>query len=179
MQLRVAIVTSAVNNPIMQIEPLAAIHYDAVKRIYLQGIATGNATFETTAPSWERWNNIHLLHSRLVAIDQDIVAGWAALTPVSGRCVYEGVAEVSVYVDEQMRGRGVGKKLLQQLIQESEHNNIWTLQAGIFPENKASLKIHADAGFREAGYREKIGKLNGRWRDVMLLERRSNVVGVD
>ncbi|MEO6166103.1 MAG: N-acetyltransferase family protein [Chitinophagales bacterium] len=163
----------------MNTEPLTKKHYPAVKEIYLQGIATGNATFQAAVPEWETWDSDHLPHSRLVAVDNETVTGWAALTAVSGRCVYAGVAEVSVYVNEKLRGKGVGKLLLQQLILESEQHRIWTLQSGIFPENTASLKIHKAAGFREAGYREKIGKMNGHWRDTILLERRSRIVGID
>ena len=120
-----------------------------------------------------RMESGHLAHSRIVAIENDEVAGWAALTPVSGRCVYAGVAEISVYIDERYRGRGIGKILLQHLISESESHNIWTLQAGVFPENISSLKIHESLGFRKVGYREKIGQLKGIWRDTVLLEKRS------
>lgn len=151
----------------------------AVKEIYESGIATGNATFQQSAPSWEEWNNSHLQHSRIVAIDNDKVVGWAALTSVSGRCVYAGVAEVSVYVSEKARGKGLGTQLLQRLIAESEANDIWTLQAGIFPENTASIKIHRGCGFRLLGTRERIGKLSGIWRDTVALERRSKVVGIN
>ena len=157
----------------MTIEPLTADHYQSVKKIYEQGIATGQATFQTSAPDWEEWNQSHVAHSRFVAIENNEVVGWAALTPVSGRCVYAGVAEISVYIDERYRGKGIGKSLLQHLISESESHNIWTLQAGIFPENISSLKIHESLGFRKVGYREKIGQLKGIWRDTVLLEKRS------
>jgi L-amino acid N-acyltransferase YncA len=157
----------------MTIQPLTIAHYPAVKRIYEQGIATGQATFQTTGTEWEEWDQSHLPHSRIVAIENDEVIGWAALTPVSGRCVYAGVAEISVYIDERYRGRGIGKILLQHLISESESHNIWTLQAGVFPENISSLKIHESLGFRKVGYREKIGQLKGVWRDTVLLEKRS------
>ena len=153
-------------------------HWDAVRSIYEEGIKTGNATFQQSTPGWEEWNNSHLIHSRIVALVDDEVAGWAALTPVSGRCVYAGVGEVSVYVAEKFRGQKIGNTLLQELIKQSESNNIWTLQAGIFPENESSIKIHADNGFRTVGYREKIGQMNGVWRDTVLMERRSSVVGV-
>lgn len=162
----------------MTIERLTKEHYPAVREIYLQGIATGNATFQASAPDWETWNKDHLGHSRLVVTVDGTVAGWAALTPVSGRCVYAGVAEVSVYVNENARGKGVGKMLLQQLILESEQHHIWTLQAGIFPENTASIHLHQSSGFRQVGYREKIGKMNGQWRDTILLERRSSIAGI-
>ena len=158
---------------------MLAANWQDVKRIYEEGIATGDATFQTSAPLWEEWDSSHLQSCRLIAIDENKVIGWAALTPVSGRCVYAGVAEVSVYVAREARDKGVGKKLLEALIKESEKNNLWTLQAGIFPENISSIKIHEACGFRLIGRREKIGKMNGKWRDTILLERRSNLVGVD
>ncbi len=161
-----------------EIAPMAERDWAAVRAIYLEGIATGNATFETSAPEWEAWDKGHLRACRFVAREGGGVAGWAALGPVSGRCVYAGVAEVSVYVSEKARGRGAGKQLLRTLIEASEQNGIWTLQAGIFPENAASVKLHEAAGFRIVGRREKLGAMNGRWRDVLLLERRSGVVGV-
>lgn len=161
----------------MTISSLLPGHWTAVRTIYEQGIATGDATFQTGAPGWEEWDRGHLTHSRLVAVESGQVIGWAALTPVSGRCVYAGVAEVSVYIAPDARGKKVGEGLLKALIEVSETNNIWTLQAGIFPENAASLKIHANCGFRTVGYREKIGQMEGRWRDTVLLERRSTVAG--
>ena len=153
--------------------------WEAVKEIYEEGIATANATFQQSAPTWEEWNNSHLPHSRIVAKEDNIVLGWAALTPVSGRCVYAGVAEVSVYVSDKARGKGLGKQLLQKLIEDSEANGIWTLQAGIFPENIPSIKIHEACGFRTFGTRERIGKMNGVWRDNLQLERRSKSVGIN
>ncbi|SDG87186.1 GNAT family N-acetyltransferase [Chitinophaga filiformis] len=162
----------------MQIISMQAAHWEQVKTIYESGIATGNATFQTSAPSWEEWDKAHIQHCRLVAVENDTVLGWAALTPVSGRCVYAGVAEVSVYVAEAARGKGTGSKLMQALISESEGNGFWTLQAGIFPENTASIRLHEQHGFRQVGYREKIGQMNGIWRNTVLMERRSNVVGV-
>ena len=160
--------------------PLLPEDYPAVKVIYEQGIATGNATFQLTSPSWEDWNHQHLMKGRLIAESETgEILGWAALTPVSGRCVYAGVAEVSVYIRADARGNGIGKQLLEALIHESEKENLWTLQAGVFPENIASLKIHEQCGFRKVGYREKIGKMHGVWRDTVLLERRSNLVGHD
>jgi len=153
--------------------------WEAVKDIYEEGINTGNATFQQSAPAWEEWNNNHLQHSRIIAKEGDEISGWAALTPVSGRCVYAGVAEVSVYVSGKARGKGLGKQLLKKLIEESEANNIWTLQAGIFPENQASINIHEACGFRMLGTRERIGKMNGIWRDTILLERRSKTVGIN
>ena len=153
-------------------------HWEAVEKIYAEGIATGNATFQSTVPSWKEWDESHVANSRLVAIENNTVLGWAALTAVSGRCVYAGVAEVSVYVSANARGKGIGKSLLQALIHESEKNNFWTLQAGIFPENEASIRIHESLGFRIIGKRERIGKMNQIWRDTLLLERRSKVIGI-
>lgn len=162
----------------MIITALTEQHYPAVKKIYEQGLATGNSTFQTSAPDWKEWDVSHISNCRIVGIENDQVVGWAALTPVSGRCVYAGVAEVSVYVDERFRGRGYGKALLDALIQTSEKSNLWTLQAGIFPENVSSIRIHEALGFRNVGFREKIGKLNGVWRNTVLLERRSDKVGI-
>ncbi len=149
-----------------------------VLKIYSEGIASGNATFETSEPGEEEWDKMHLSNCRLVARSGDEIIGWAALSPVSGRCVYSGVAEVSVYVGSRARGEGVGKTLLLKLVEESEKAGIWTLDAGVFPENKASISLHKSCGFREVGYREKLGSANGIWRDVILLERRSRNVGV-
>ncbi len=162
----------------MEIIEMLPLHWEAVKQIYAEGLVTGNATFQTSVPTWHEWNDAHVNNSRLIAIENEVVLGWAALTPVSGRCVYAGVGEVSVYVSEKARGKGVGKKLLNALIQESEKNNFWTLQAGIFRENIASIKIHEACGFRIIGAREKIGQSNGLWRDTLLLERRSKIVGI-
>ncbi|HXT64776.1 MAG TPA: GNAT family N-acetyltransferase [Pyrinomonadaceae bacterium] len=153
--------------------------WQRVREIYLDGIATGHATFETSAPSWELWDTAHLAFARLVARREKEVVGWAALSPVSNRCVYGGVAEVSVYVSSARRGAGIGKRLLVSLIEESERNGIWTLQAGIFPENMGSIALHVACGFREVGRRERVGKLKGVWRDTILLERRSQIVGID
>lgn len=152
-------------------------HWPQVKSIYEEGIQTGNATFQQQAPEWEDWNEDHLQHSRIVAFDNDEVAGWAALSPVSERCVYAGVAEVSVYVAEKFRGKKIGTLLLKHLIAQSEINGIWTLQSGIFPENVASIKLHEANGFRVVGYREKVGQMNGVWRDTTLLEKRSQLIG--
>jgi L-amino acid N-acyltransferase YncA len=161
----------------LAIEPLAPPDWEAVRRIYVEGIATGNATFEQSAPEWDRWDAGHLKTCRLVARGEDVL-GWAALSPVSSRCVYAGVAEVSVYVACGARRRGVGNALMAALIRASEHNGIWTLQAGIFPENAASVKLHQRCGFRMVGTRERVGQMDGRWRDVVLMERRSKTVGV-
>ena len=144
-----------------------------MRSIYTEGIATGNATFETDAPDWATWDGNHLPFARLVARANNRVIGWSALSPVSTRRVYRGVAEVSVYVAESGRGAGVGRLLLEALIKEAEEHGIWTLQAGIFPENTASIALHKGCGFREVGRRERIGELGGRWRDVILMERRS------
>ena len=160
------------------IDEMKAADWQQVRAIYLEGIATGIATFETDAPSWEKWDAGHLREMRFVARDvAGVLHGWAALSPVSNRCVYGGVAEVSVYVGE--RGRGVGRALLEALVEASERRGIWTLQAGVFPENEASIRLHLRCGFREVGRRERIGKLNGAWRDTLLLERRSRKVGTD
>ena len=162
---------------IAAVKPAIAIlspdDWENVKSIYLEGIATGHATFETEAPDWETWDRNHLSFGRLVAREGDSVIGWAALALVSGRRVYSGVAEVSVYVAASARGRGVGRLLITSLIDEAERNGLWTLQAGIFPENMSSIALHKSCGFREVGRRERLGKLNGVWRDVVLLERRS------
>ena len=140
---------------------MKAADWTNVAEIYRQGIETGNATFQQEIPTWDDWNNGHIKSCRIVAeIDNEIV-GWAALTAVSGRCVYAGVAEVSVYISNKYRGQKIGTKLLDKLIAESENEKHWTLQAGIFPENIASLKIHEELGFRKIGHREKIGKMNG------------------
>jgi L-amino acid N-acyltransferase YncA len=147
--------------------------WPAVAAIYAEGIATGDATFETEVPSWEAWNATHLRGHRVVAETASEVVGWAALSPVSERYCYAGVAESSVYVAETARGLGVGRALLLQLIAASERAGIWTLQAGIFPENRPSLALHHRCGFRIVGVRERLGQLNGVWRDVLLLERRS------
>ncbi|MGF6924675.1 L-amino acid N-acyltransferase YncA [Chitinophaga sp. W2I13] len=162
----------------MTILPMTATHGPQVLAIYEAGISTGNATFQTAAPSWEEWDQSHLKNCRLVATEDNRVLGWAALTPVSSRCVYAGVAEVSVYVAPNAQGKGIGKALLQTLIEQSEENKLWTLQAGIFPENTGSIKIHEACGFRIVGRRERIGKMGDTWRDTLLLERRSKKVGV-
>jgi L-amino acid N-acyltransferase YncA len=174
--------------------PMAPGNWPAVREIYREGIATGEATFEVELPDWEKWDSNHRKTCRLVALEpfaEDRVdslippgefeklriLGWAALSPVSARRVYVGVSEVSVYVAAAARGRGVGKSLLKALIGESEVNGIWTLQAGIFPENAASIALHKSCGFRKVGVRRRIGKLGETWRDVLLLERRSQIVG--
>ena len=159
------------------IDKMEAEDWAAVHTIYLEGIATGNATFESTAPDWEKWDAGHLQACRLVARLDGEVVGWAALSPVSARKVYAGVTEVSVYVAERARGKKVGSSLLAELIAASEREGIWTMNAGIFPENAASIALHKRHGFRLVGTRERIGCMHGRWRDVTLMERRSKVVG--
>lgn len=168
--------------PIFTVEAMAASDWEQVREIYLEGVATGHATFEQDAPSWEKWDAARLPHSRLVAGlgcgTGSQVAGWAALSPASDRCAYAGVAEVSVYVAARHRGQGVGARLLNTLIEVSEAAGIWTLQAQMFPENRASLSLHMRCGFREVGRRERLGQMRGVWRDVLLFERRSSIVGV-
>ena len=153
--------------------------WEFVLAIYLEGLATEQATFETEAPDWERWDAGHLAQCRLVARNGDGVLGWAALSPVSRREVYAGVAEVSVYVAASARGRGLGGALMRALIQASELHGVWTLQSSIFPENHASVALHLKHGFREVGRRERIARHHGVWRDTVVLERRSRAVGVD
>jgi len=154
------------------------IDYPTVKTIYQQGIDTGNATFQQIAKNWEEWDSSMLPICRIVAVENGKILGWAALSPISSREVYSGVAEVSVYVAEQAKGKGVGQNLLSKLILESEKNNIWMLQSGIFPENVGSIKLHSNNAFRQLCVREKLGYMNGVWRNVALMERRSKVVGV-
>jgi phosphinothricin acetyltransferase len=163
------------NRTSLEIVPMLRVHWPSVREIYLEGINTSNATFEIDAPSWEKFDESHHQFGRLVAQQDEQLLGWAALSPVSRRAVYAGVAEVSVYVAASARGRGCGRALLNLLIEESERNRIWTLQAGIFPENIPSLELHKSSGFRVVGVRERIGQMNGVWRDTVLLERRSNV----
>jgi L-amino acid N-acyltransferase YncA len=160
-----------------RVEPMKADDWPAVRQIYADGIATGDATFETTVPDWSQWDASHLPACRLVARSLNKILGWAALSPVSRRRVYSGVLEVSVYVATSARGSGVGKHLLRALIEQSEQAGIWTLQASIFPENDVSISLHNALGFREVGRRERIGLLHGRWRDTVLLERRSRITG--
>jgi phosphinothricin acetyltransferase len=146
-----------------------------VARIYAAGIATGNATFETTVPSWEAWDAGHLAAHRFVATEDGAVAGWIALSAYSDRCCYEGVADLSVYVAPEARGRGIGRTLVEAAIASSEAAGIWTLQAGVMAENTASLSLHQGCGFRIVGTRERLGQLHGEWRDVVLLERRADI----
>jgi L-amino acid N-acyltransferase YncA len=162
------------------VESMRPEDWPAVREIYEEGIAGGNATFEMFAPTWDAWNRARLRECRLVArsAPEDRVVGWVALSPVSERAVYRGVAELSIYVASSARGRGVGRALLNRLIGDSELAGIWTLQAGVLAENETSLALHRACGFREVGRRERIGRHGDRWRDVVLLERRSRVAGV-
>ena len=156
----------------MLVRPLVRADYPAVADVFAEGIATGRATFETRVPTWEEWDAGHLPEHRFVAEVDGEVAGWAAVVPYSRRAVYRGVGEESVYVAERARGRGVGRALLEALIESARTGGLWTLQAGVFPDNLASLELHRRLGFREVGVRERIGRLDGVWRDVVLLELR-------
>lgn len=160
----------------MTLRDLRPDDWPDARAIYDEGIRGGDATFETEPPSWERWDAAHP-ELRLVAERDGVVVGWAALSPVSDRCCYEGVGEVSVYVAEAARGARVGRTLLDELVRRSEQAGYWTLNAGVFPENAASIRLHKTCGFREVGIRERLGELHGVWRDVVLLERRSTRVG--
>ena len=160
-----------------KIDKMQPEDWEEVREIYLDGIATGHATFQKHAPAWGEWDNSHNAECRIVARSGGEVVGWAALSPVSSRCVYAGVGEVSVYVSQKHKGKGIGSLLLKSLIDISEQNGFWTLQSGIFPENEGSLAIHKKHGFREVGRRERIGKMDGVWRDTILLERRSKIAG--
>jgi len=162
----------------MDIRNIEQENFYQVAEIYKQGIETGIATFQNDIPDWESWDKSHLPNCRIAVFEDNEMAGWAALTPVSGRCVYAGVAEVSVYVAAKFRGKKVGEFLLNHLIKESEKAGFWTLQSGIFPDNTGSIKLHEKCGFRRIGYREKIGIKDGIWKDNVIMERRSKVVGV-
>ena len=158
----------------MMIRNMRPSDWDAVARIYSEGIATGSATFETACPPWGKWNAAHLETCRLVAEEAGEATGWAALTPISSRCVYEGVAEVSIYIAAHRRGSGVGKALLDALIRASEAAGFWTLQSSIFEGNAASIRLHAACGFRTVGLRERIARdRDGVWRSTVLMERRA------
>ena len=161
--------------------PMQSVDYPSVSRIFTQGIETGNATYDTSAAVWEDWDAKHLMHSRWVvkSANEGSVLGWAALSPVSSRVVFSGVAELSIYVDTDYFGKGMGNALMEAVVASSEENGIWMLQSGIFPENQASIGMHEKFGFRLVGRRERIGKMaNGIWRDIVLLERRSLIVGL-
>lgn len=161
------------------IDSMQSEDWPQVREIYQEGILTGHATFETNAPDWGYWDAGHLPCCRLVARCDNQISGWAALSAVSRRQVYAGVAEVSVYIAAEARGQNLGNRLMAELITSAEHNGIWTLQSSIFPENLASVALHLKHGFREIGRRERIAKLHGRWRDTLVFERRSQIVGLD
>ncbi len=162
----------------VEIQQMKPSDWLAVADIYKQGIETGMATFETTVPQWEQWNENHIESCRLIAKINDNTVGWAALSAVSSRCVYGGVAEVSVYVSSLLRGKKIGEYLLKNLIDQSEEQGYWTLQSGIFPENLSSIRLHEKLGFRKIGYKERIGQLDGDWKDNILMEKRSNKKGL-
>nr|WP_298995221.1 GNAT family N-acetyltransferase [uncultured Allomuricauda sp.] len=163
----------------MKIRSMHASDWNQVARIYSEGIKTGFATFEQRVPPYKSWDEAHVDSCRIVAEDDGRVLGWAALSPVSSRCVYGGVGEVSVYISENSRGKGIGKALLKQLVTESEEAGFWTIQSGIFPENKHSITLHEKVGFRFIGKRERVGKIHGIWKDNLLFEKRSSKVGID
>jgi L-amino acid N-acyltransferase YncA len=162
----------------LNIRPFNSSDWNSVSGIYRQGIETKNATFQDQVPDYETWIKKFHMHLLWVAEIEHVVVGWAGLQPISPRKVYEGVVEVTIYIDSKHTGKGIGKALMHHLIEESEKAEIWTLYASIFPENIASVQLHRSAGFREIGYREKIGRLDGQWRDTILFERRSKKVGV-
>ncbi len=162
----------------IEIRRLKIEDYDQVAEIYLEGIRSGHATFETQAPTWQHWMAFLILECSFVIIDSNKIAGWAALGKVSNRQAYKGVAEVSIYISNENKGKGFGQQLLEKLVLESENQGIWTLFASIFPENLASINLHKKMGFREIGYREKIAQMNGVWRNTIIMERRSEKVGI-
>ncbi|QXE20758.1 GNAT family N-acetyltransferase [Clostridium sp. 001] len=163
-----------------KIEGMKKEDWEEVSKIYLEGINTKKATFQTEVPSWQNWDSSHLKSCRLVARLGNKVLGWVALSPTSSRCVYAGVAEVSIYIGEEYRGKGIGTSLLDNLVKLSEKNGFWTLQSGIIKENLPSIALHKKCSFREVGVREKLGKMcNKKWYDVVLMERRSDTVGID
>lgn len=163
----------------MTIRDMQPTDWDQVSKIYAEGIATGFATFETSTPTFDHWDRAHTSNCRFVAEENGEVLGWVALSPVSSRCVYGGVAEVSVYIATKNQGKGIGKVLLEHLILASEKAGYWTLQSGIFPENIGSIKLHEKMGFRFIGKRERVGKIHGVWKDNLLFEKRSTKVGID
>lgn len=157
---------------LIKVRPMKERDWDEVRAIYLQGISTRNSTFETIIPDWDDWNENHLKHSRFVAEANGQVVGWIALSPYSRRVVYQGVAEISIYIDPSFNGRGIGSELMKIVMKSAVENHCWMLQASTFPENKASIGLHKKFGFREVGYRERIAQLDGKWRNVVLLEKR-------
>jgi L-amino acid N-acyltransferase YncA len=163
-----------------KIEEMESSDLEEVNNIYVEGIKTGLATFQTEAPTWENWDKSHLQSCRLVARSESSILGWVALSPTSSRSCYAGVVEVSIYIGEKYKGQGIGKSLLTSIIKQSEENGIWTLYCAIIRENIGSIVLHRKCGFREIGIREKIAKMsNEAWHDVVLMERRSKVVGID
>ncbi|CAB1246084.1 GNAT family N-acetyltransferase [Clostridium sp. HV4-5-A1G] len=163
-----------------KIEKMTERHWREVSKIYLEGINTGRSTFQTEVPKWPDWDNSHIKSCRLIACLDNRVLGWAALSPISSRCVYAGVAEVSIYIGKEYRGKGMGTALLKNLIKLSEQSGFWTLQSAVIKENTGSIALHKKCGFRKIGIREKLGKMNnGLWHDVVLMERRSKLVGVN
>ncbi len=161
------------------IETMRPEDWPQVRRVYLEGLATGQASFETAAPAWEKWDAGHHPLCRLVARNGDELPGWAALSQVSAREVYRGVGEVSIYVSSASRGRGLGRALMEAVVAVSERHGFWTLMSSVFPENEASVRLHLSCGFRVVGRRERIARHHGRWRDTVILERRSPTVGDD
>ncbi|URZ18588.1 GNAT family N-acetyltransferase [Clostridium felsineum] len=162
------------------IREMKAEDWEAVAKIYAEGIDTGKATFQSELPNFEEWDKGHMKNCRIVACDGENILGWAALSPTSSRCVYKGVAEVSIYIGEAYRGKGVGKNILNTLVKLSEENGLWTLQSGIIKENTSSIALHRRCGFRNIGIREKIAKMpNGTWHDTILMEYRSDINGID
>jgi len=162
----------------MEIKTFDEADFAQISEIYKQGIETGLATFQDEIPTWKDWDKSHLKTCRLAMFENGKIVGWVALTPVSSRCVYAGVAEISIYIRNEFRGKGYGKILLGELARQSEKEGFWTLQSGIFAENLASIKLHESCGFRQIGYREKISKKNGVWKDNVIMERRSKIVGL-
>ncbi len=163
-----------------KIDQMKQSDWKQVANIYLDGIKTGVATFQTEVPTWQEWNNSHISSCRLVVRLGDSVLGWGALSATSSRCVYAGVAEVSIYIGEKYKGQGIGGILLKELVKESEEKGFWTLQSGIIRENVCSIALHKKCGFREVGIRERISKMDNKdWLDVVLMERRSKIVGTD
>lgn len=172
-------VTDVANSVAMEIKPITKENFPELVEIYGQRLATNIATFQNDSPIWEDWDKGHLNFCRISIYENNEMFAWAALSPVSSRCVYSGVAEVSIYVATIARGKGIGEMLLNELIKQSESNEIWTLQSGIFAENQNSIRLHEKCGFRIVGYREKIGRKNGVWKDTVLMERRSKITGIN
>jgi L-amino acid N-acyltransferase YncA len=163
----------------MEFSTITDKNFSQAQEIYSQGLATNTATFQNDSPQWEEWDTSHLPFCRISIVQDGIMKGWTALTPVSGRCAYAGVAEVSIYIAADQRGKGIGSILMKELIGQSEKHGIWTLQSSIFSENAGSIKLHEKCGFRLVGFREKIGKKNGVWKDNVIMERRSSIIGID